>query len=87
MEVRPASDVFAPADLHAPTLNVLVRNEANYRVLLRQPHTEIDGSVAGVGNRDGALARRQFGRFLDDARQTQADLVITPEYSMPWGVG
>jgi hypothetical protein len=30
------------------------------------------------------LAQAQFGAFLRDARETDADLVVTPEYSMPW---
>ena len=86
MEIKPVSDVLAPAGLGAPTLAALVPNEANYKVLLMQPHGEIEGSAAGVWNRDSVLAERQFGRFLRDARESQADLVVTPEYSMPWVV-
>ena len=86
MEISPVSDVLAPAALRAPTLAALVANEANYKVLLMQPHGDIEGSVAGVRNRDSALAVRQFRSFLDDARATQADLVVTPEYSMPWAI-
>lgn len=32
------------------------------------------------------IAERQFARFLMDAQETRADLVITPEYSMPWEI-
>jgi len=53
-------------------------------VLLMQPQGRIEASVTGVRNRDRDLAQRQFGQFLTDAQQTKADLVITPEYSMPW---
>jgi hypothetical protein len=49
-----------------------------------QPEGQIDVSNAGVHHHDPDLAQRQFGRFLDDACTTHADLVITPEYSMPW---
>ncbi len=76
--------MLATAALNEPSLNVLVPNEDNYTVLLMQPHGQIQASGAGVQNRNRALARRQFGQFLADARQTQADLAITPEYSMPW---
>ena len=31
-----------------------------------------------------ALADAQLGAFMRDARATDADLVVTPEYSMPW---
>lgn len=86
MQITPVSDVLAPVALRAPTLAALVPDVDNYKVLLMQPHGEIEGSIAGVRNRDSILAGRQFGRFLDDARETQADLVVTPEYSMPWAV-
>lgn len=84
VEIKPVSEVLTPAGLGAPVLNALVPNEKNYTVLLMQPQGNIEASIAGVRNRDHDLALRYFGRFLADARQTQADLVITPEYSMPW---
>ena len=76
--------MLAPAGLDVPVLNALVPNVENYTVLLMQPQGRIEASVAGVRNLDRDLAKRQFGRFLNDARETSADLVITPEYSMPW---
>jgi len=76
--------MLAPEGLGPPVLNALIPNESNYTVLLLQPRGEIEASAAGVRNRDRDLARRQFGRFLNDARETQPDLVVTPEYSMPW---
>lgn len=84
MEITQVADVLTPEGLGAPTLNALVPNEDNYTVLLMQPKGSIEASAAGVRNRDRSLALRQFGKFLDDARETQADLVVTPEYSMPW---
>jgi hypothetical protein len=84
MQIKPVAEVLDSEGLGAPTLNALVPNESNYTVLLMQPHGHIDASSAGVRNRDRHLALRQFGQFLADARQTQADLAITPEYSMPW---
>lgn len=86
MQIKPVAEVLAPEGLAAPTLNALVPNESNYTVLLMQPHGELDASSAGVRNRDRDLAKNQFGRLLDAARETLADLVITPEYSMPWEV-
>jgi hypothetical protein len=84
MEIKQVAEVLARADLHAPLLNVLIPNEDNYSVLLMQPEGHINVSSAGVKNRERDLAGRQFKQFLTNARQTQADLVITPEYSMPW---
>jgi hypothetical protein len=84
MQIKPVADLLAAAGLHEPQLFALVPNEANYTVLLMQPNGQIEASAASVRNRDRPLARQQFGKFLADARQTQPDLAITPEYSMPW---
>ena len=86
MEISLVPTVLTKAGLDTPTLNALVPNETNYTVLLMQPNGEIEGSTTGVRNKDRNLAKRQFEKFLDDARETQADLVVTPEYSMPWEV-
>lgn len=86
MQIKPVAEVLVPEGLAAPVLNALAPNESNYTVLLMQPHGEIDASAAGVRNRGRDLAKNQFGRLLDAARETVADLVVTPEYSMPWEV-
>ena len=84
MRIRSVAEVLASGGLGPPVLNALVPNESNYTVLLMQPHGDVEASAAGVRNRDRNLARTRFGRFLADAQQAEADLVITPEYSMPW---
>lgn len=85
MEITPIANIL-PAGIAPPTLNVLIPDATNYSVLLLQPHGHIDISSAGVRNRDQELSKKQFGRFLQDARDTKADVAITPEYSMPWDV-
>ncbi len=84
MQIKPVGEVLVSEGLRAPELKALVADETNYRVLLMQPHGQIEVSAEGVQNRDRAFALRCFGRFLVDARQTRVDLVITPEYSTPW---
>ncbi len=84
MEIKPVTEVLALEGLGAPVINALVANVENYSVLLMQPSGHIEANTVGVRNRDRELAQRQFGGFLADACQTGADLVITPEYSMPW---
>jgi hypothetical protein len=86
MEITPVSEVLSAEDLHPPTINVLVPSIDNYTALLMQPPGYIEASAAGVRNRDRALARQQFSGFLAKAVQTNADLAVTPEYSMPWDV-
>lgn len=84
MEIIPVSTVLADEGLDPPMLNALVPNVDNYKALLLQPHGDIEASAVGVWNRDRDLAYRQYGTFLEDAYQIGADLVVTPEYSMPW---
>ena len=84
MKIIQVAEVLTAAGLDSPALKVLEANEENYKAFLLQPHGEIEASPAGVRNCDRNLADRQFFRFLCDARQNQADIAITPEYSMPW---
>jgi|ERR1700693_237133 hypothetical protein len=81
MQTVAVAEVLAAEGLAPSVLNVLVPNERNYSALLMQPQGDIEISGAGVGRRDRALADAQFGAFLRDARETDADLVVTPEYS------
>ena len=84
MNIKPVFEVLAQEGLAPPVLNALIPDVNNYKALLMQPHGNIEAGAAGVRNCDRGLARRQFGAFLADAKQTQADLAVTPEYSMPW---
>ncbi len=86
MVIKPVSEILAPADLREPLLNALVPNVDNYQVLLMQPRGQIEVGAEYVRNRNRELAERQFGEFLSDALNVQADLVVSPEYSMPWNV-
>lgn len=72
--------------LNAPMLNVLLADANNYSVVLLQPKGQIEVTQAGIRNRNRALADAQFGEFLAEATASQADLVVTPEYSTPWDV-
>ncbi len=86
MDITPVADILFENALRTPILNALIPNADNYTVLALQPHGDIEASAEGVRSRDRDLATRQFGKFLKYAKETQADLAITPEYSMPWEV-
>lgn len=86
MEIKPVREILEPEGFGMPTLNVLIPNADNYATLLMQPQGDIEVNAAGVRNFDRDLATAQFSQFLDDAAETQADLVVTPEYAMPWEV-
>ncbi len=87
MEITPVQEILEPEGFGLPqALNVLVPNIDNYSTLLMQPHGDIEADAQGVRSFDRDLATAQFGQFLSDAVETQADLVVTPEYAMPWDV-
>jgi len=86
MNFTPVANILEPAGFQQPKLIALRPTIENYRVLLLQPQGEIEGDAKGVRNRDRNLALAQFGCFLNDAVGTNADLAITPEYSLPWEV-
>ena len=86
MDIRPVAEILRAAALGVPTFSALVPDVANYRVMLFQPQGDIDASAAGVRNRNQVLAFSQFSKFLEQAAQRNADLVITPEYALPWDV-
>lgn len=86
MEIKPVAKILHENALRTPILNALIPNEDNYTVLALQPKGDIEASAESVRSRDRVLAANQFSKFLEYAKETQADLVITPEYSMPWDV-
>jgi len=86
MEITPVQEILEHEGFGLLTLNVLAPNVDNYSTLLMQPHGDIEVDAQGVKSFDRDLATAQFGQFLSDAVETQADLVVTPEYAMPWDV-
>lgn len=86
MKIKPVSEVLALAGMQAPTISALVPSIDNYTTLLVQPAGHIEASATGVRHRNRVVAQEQFSTFLAKARESQADLVVTPEYSMPWDV-
>ena len=86
MLIKSVTEALAEQGLASPTLDLLTPDVNNYSALLMQPNGQIEASVAGVRNHDREVARAQFEQFLSHAHEMQADLAVTPEYSMPWEV-
>ena len=86
VDIVSVNQVLAEHGLNAPSLNVLKPDAYNYSVHLFQPEGQIEANQSGVRNRDRARASAQFGEFLAEAKESEADLVVTPEYSTPWEV-
>lgn len=57
-----------------------------YFALLCQPDGTIHASDARIGNSDPVAAAPMYAAFLTRAVSSQAQLVVTPEYSTPWSL-
>lgn len=86
MKIKLLSEELAAAGIGRPKINALKPDIANYKVHLFQPSGEIEASSSGVRHKNRPLADAQFSAFLSSAIELNADLVVTPEYSMPWRV-
>ena len=65
-------------------LRALEPRRDSFAAVLCQPHGTIQASAARVGNANSAGVLPMYRGMLNDALQAQAQLVITPEYSVPW---
>jgi hypothetical protein len=86
MDIKSVSEMLNTAGFGAPSFHALIPDVNNYKVILFQPHGEIEASAVAVRNRDRDHARKQFFAFLGEASERSADLAVTPEYSLPWEV-
>ena len=67
-------------------LSALEPRPGPYFALLCQPHGRIHASTARIGNSDSHAVLPMYRAFLNGAVASQAQLVITPEYSVPWAL-
>jgi hypothetical protein len=84
VEFQDIAEVLAAHGLQVPNLNVLVPNALPYEVLAIQPGGAMQFRETFVGNENRELAVQKFSNFFHLAVQTQADLVLSPEYACPW---
>ena len=86
MHVVSVDDILAEHGFAPPKIRALLPDQSTYKALLLQPKGIITANPSGVRNSDQGLATDQYSAFLDTAIQVEADLVVTPEYSVPWRV-
>ena len=67
-------------------LSALRPSAAPYSALLCQAHGTIDISETRIGNSDSQAVLPMYRAFLAHAVESHAQLVITPEYSVPWSL-
>lgn len=85
-EMRPhrVAARLAEDELHHPELAVLVPNIDEYSVILHQPKGEVLLTAQRVGNRDQEVAIDQYKKLFAHSAEEQIQLLVTPEYSVPW---
>lgn len=74
--------------LESPRLNALQADDTLYTVIAHQPLGHIRIAPDSIGNANGVEAKQRTAAFLQLAATagSQPDLVVSPEYSVPWAV-
>jgi hypothetical protein len=88
LEIVPVEHKLRQDGLEPPRLNALQADDTLYTVLAYQPQGRIRIAPDSIGNADSIGAKQRTAAFLQlSARaESQYDLVISPEYSIPWEV-
>lgn len=90
MEIVDVEHLLANVDANRPLrpypLAILDPRREPYQALLCQPGGTIHASRARIGNADQASAAVMYGALLGEAVDRQSQIVVTPEYSVPWSV-
>ena len=87
-EITPVQTLLASRDrpLSLRPLDALQARPAPYQALLCQPGGTLESSPRRIGNLDSTAAAPAYRALLGKATTSHADLVLTPEYSVPWSV-
>lgn len=84
MNIRPVEDFLG--ELSLLPLRCLVPDRQPYGVMLLQPDGPIEGTTTRVGHHDQTRGIALCRSFFRQSVEEHADLVVTPEYSVPQGV-
>jgi hypothetical protein len=90
MQIVDVEQFLAQHDVANPlrplSIAVLDPRREPYQALLCQPHGTIHASRERIGNSDSAGSSPMYLALLQEAIKRQSQLVVTPEYSVPWRV-
>lgn len=82
VEIKPIEDYLG--ELSMLPLRCLAPDRQPYSAMLLQPDGPIEGTTNRVGHQDSARGGRLCRSFLRQCMDEHADLVVTPEYCVPW---
>lgn len=80
----PVEERLRKAGLGHPVLNALQADDTLYRVFALQPEGKIRITDSFIGNSNAAEAKQRISLLLQRIAEMQPDLVVCPEYSVPW---
>jgi hypothetical protein len=86
VKIKAVGEVLKKDGLAAPELAALQADRSNYKLCLLQPKADLSYDATGLRHTHAGPAALEFAAFLDEAIAHDADLAVTPEYSMPWDV-
>jgi len=90
MQIVDVEQFLAQHDVANPLrplpIAVLEPRREPYQAILCQPHGTIHASQNRIGNSDSAATAPMYLALLQEAINRQSQLVVTPEYSVPWSV-
>jgi hypothetical protein len=86
LEIVPVEQRLKREGLEPPRLNALQADDSLYTVLAHQPPGRIRIAPDSIGHANSVEAKQRTAAFLQLAATagSQPDLVISPEYSVPW---
>jgi hypothetical protein len=86
LEIVSVGQKLQEVGLAHPTLNALQADDTLYTVLALQPQGRIRITDNSIGHADSADAKRKMLSIIQlvAGMESQPDLVISPEYSVPW---
>lgn len=84
MQVKPVENVLG--DLKPIRLRALMPNRDPYHTMLLQPQGLIEASEQRIGHAKSEAGAAMSRSFLTASVDKHADLVVTPEYCLPWSV-
>jgi hypothetical protein len=82
VDIRPIEDFLG--DLLLLPLRCLTADRQPYGAMLLQPEGPIEGTTNRVGHQNQARGASLCRSFLRQSVHEHADLVVAPEYCMPW---
>lgn len=86
MKIVPVEHRLKREGLEPPRLNALQADDTLYTVLTHQPAGRIRIAPDSIGHADSVEAKQRTAAFLQLAATagSQPDVVVSPEYSVPW---